>query len=190
MYKHFGFIVFCTLLIVTGCTKNVGVMGEYKDADLFFNDGSRSDKIKGKTSASILVESAEIQASKNSDVCYIKLFIKYRNTGKVKCEWSYSNMVLSDSDDRVFEGAKEYEWVDVYQSIKRPLYFIECEPGLETSNYVVFKIPKVAFQDDVHVGIRSSYDKNIVQSKIKIFSKSESTFNFESSKSFSSVAWI
>lgn len=120
---------------------------------------------------------------------YLRVDVRYENVGKKKMEWEYGNAYLVDSDKRMYEGKDYFDFVDILERPTHSFNFIEAEVGTATENFVVFKLPRSAFQDKIFFGFVSMLDEDNIQGKILIFDNSKSSYSFSKEKSFTSINW-
>ncbi|HIC92231.1 MAG TPA: hypothetical protein EYP21_09290 [Syntrophaceae bacterium] len=164
-----------------------GEIGKPATVDLFYNQGEFGRKDKAETKANVTV--TEVTVSPEGESCYLVVDVKYENIGKKRMEWAYGNAYLLDSKGRMYEGKDYFDFVDFLEKPDRPFNFIEAEAGMSAHNFVVFKLPRSAFEDKIFFGFVSMLDPDNVQGKILIFDRSKSTYSFSKEKSFKSVSW-
>lgn len=155
----------------------IGVVSHIRLVDHIFLDGTlKKEKLK--------VTVSPIRKS-----YYLRVDVRYENVGKKKMEWEYGNAYLVDSDKRMYEGKDYFDFVDILERPTHSFNFIEAEVGTATENFVVFKLPRSAFQDKIFFGFVSMLDEDNIQGKILIFDNSKSSYSFSKEKSFTSINW-
>jgi hypothetical protein len=137
-----------------------------------------------KTAGTITVKNVEV--SPQGETIIVKLYLKYTNEGNQLFTWYFENVALIDSKGKQYGGMSYFSRT----SIKAFRDFIrELQPGMTENTFAYFKMPRLAFGDDVSFCFISDQD-NKPQSLIKIFDRKKSKYDFKKSGVFSTAVWI
>jgi hypothetical protein len=162
-------------------------IGKQVALDLFYNKGGLWQMKRATTKANVTI--TKVTVSSKDEFYYLTVNIVYENLDRKKMEWEYGNAYLVDSEKNMYQGRDHFDFVDFFERPSRPFHFLEVEAGMSAQNFVVFKVPKSAFDNKLFFGFVSVIEPNNVQGKILVFDRSKSTYLFSQEKSFKSINW-
>lgn len=134
------------------------------------------------TSAKVTVKAVDVSTS--GDIVTVKVYINYMNTGTESFTWNFASTALVDAQGRQYSGMS---WFNPNSMRKFRDFIRELQPGMNTNNFVYFKLPKSAFKGNISFCFRTA--KNKPQCLIKIYDKKQSSYDFEKPATFKTAVW-
>ena len=141
--------------------------------------------VKGAvTSATVTVTAVKVEPQ--GDRILLKIYLTYMNNRKRSVLWNFEDTAVLVAQDRQFEGKAEFAAMSTRSTID---FIQDLEPGLTKKTYVYYRLPKSALNGNLRFCFLKLDKSYTPQCMIQIYDKKKSSFKFDRTETFKSVAW-